>query len=281
MWARGGLSAPARAQSEPALLPDHLRLFFSEELWSGDGPEEAEAEDGASAAEEESGLLAVRGCGGRGRGERDGGSLAFGLARDVDSHAGGTLLGALAAEKIFIPSACGGKGTCGVCRVHVHEGGGAMLPTEEGHISRGEAREGCRLSCQVKIKQDMKIEIEPEIFSVKKWKCKVISNDNVATFIKEFVVKLPEGETLDFQSGGFEVHGTTGVGADHRTGPRPFEGTSNGDQFAPAHLGGQFRLHHLECSPGTTAEALVIQLDKGGVGAHHVADRTVDTLGVA
>ncbi|MEX1368869.1 MAG: NADH:ubiquinone reductase (Na(+)-transporting) subunit F [Nannocystaceae bacterium] len=123
--------------------------------------------------------------------------------KDIQVPAGGTLLGALAAEKIFIPSACGGKGSCGVCTVHVHEGGGAMLPTEGAHISRGQAREGCRLSCQVKVKQDMKVEVEPEIFSVKKWKCRVISNDNVATFIKELKLALPEGEAVPFRAGGY------------------------------------------------------------------------------
>ncbi|MBV1857097.1 MAG: NADH:ubiquinone reductase (Na(+)-transporting) subunit F [Nannocystaceae bacterium] len=123
--------------------------------------------------------------------------------KDITIPAGGTLLGALAAEKIFIPSACGGKGSCGVCTVHVKAGGGSMLPTEEVHFSRGEARDGCRLSCQVKVKQDMKVEIEPEIFSVKKWKCKVISNDNVATFIKELKLGLPEGEEVPFRAGGY------------------------------------------------------------------------------
>ena len=123
--------------------------------------------------------------------------------KDFSVPAGGTLLGALAAEKIFIPSACGGKGSCGVCTVHVKEGGGSLLPTEEAHISRGQAREGCRLSCQVKVKQDMKIEIEPEIFSVKKWKCTVISNENVATFIKELKLGLPEGEEVPFRAGGY------------------------------------------------------------------------------
>ncbi|MCA9659189.1 MAG: NADH:ubiquinone reductase (Na(+)-transporting) subunit F [Myxococcales bacterium] len=117
--------------------------------------------------------------------------------------AGTSLLNTLANNKIFIPSACGGKGTCGVCKVHVHEGGGALLPTEEGHISKGEAREGCRLSCQVKVKSDMEIEVEPEIFSVRKWQCKVRSNHNVATFIKELVLELPEGETVPFRAGGY------------------------------------------------------------------------------
>ena len=121
----------------------------------------------------------------------------------IRTHAGSTLLNTLADRKIFVPSACGGKGTCGVCKVNVHSGGGAMLPTEVGHISRGEAREGCRLSCQVKVKQDMSIELEPEIFSVRKWQCKVRSNHNVATFIKELVLELPAGEEVPFRAGGY------------------------------------------------------------------------------
>ena len=124
-------------------------------------------------------------------------------ANTIETQAGSTLLNTLSAQGIFIPSACGGKGTCGVCKVHVHDGGGAMLPTEEGHISRGEAREGCRLSCQVKVKQDMSIELEPEIFSVRKWTCKVRSNHNVATFIKELILELPEGESVPFRAGGY------------------------------------------------------------------------------
>jgi Na+-transporting NADH:ubiquinone oxidoreductase subunit F len=121
----------------------------------------------------------------------------------LEAEAGGTLLGTLAANQIFVPSACGGQGTCGVCRVTVREGGGAILPTELGHITRGEAREGCRLSCQVKVKQDMKIEIPPEIFNVRKWKCRVRSNAGVATFIKELVLELPEGEEVPFRAGGY------------------------------------------------------------------------------
>jgi len=117
--------------------------------------------------------------------------------------AGDTLLTTLGSNKIFIPSACGGKGTCGVCKVDVLEGGGALLPTETSHISRGEAFQGTRLSCQVKVKQDMKIEVEPEIFNVRKWRCKVRSNHNVATFIKELVLELPEGEAVPFRAGGY------------------------------------------------------------------------------
>jgi len=121
----------------------------------------------------------------------------------IVTPAGETLLNTLGAQRIFIPSACGGKGTCGVCKVSVTEGGGALLPTETSHINRGEARHGVRLSCQVKVKQDMAIEVEPEIFDVSKWQCRVRSNRNVATFIKELVLELPVGETVPFRAGGY------------------------------------------------------------------------------
>ncbi|MEZ4463516.1 MAG: NADH:ubiquinone reductase (Na(+)-transporting) subunit F [bacterium] len=121
----------------------------------------------------------------------------------LKAQAGSTLLNTLSAHKIFIPSACGGKGSCGVCKVDVHSGGGALLPTEEGHVSRGEARHGCRLSCQVKVKGDMEIEVEADVFSVRKWECTVRSNDNVATFIKELVLELPAGEAVPFRAGGY------------------------------------------------------------------------------
>lgn len=117
--------------------------------------------------------------------------------------AGSTLLTTLSAESMFLPSACGGGGTCAMCKCVVEEGGGDVLPTEVGHLSRQEQKENVRLSCQVKVKQDMRIRIPEEIFGIKKWDCEVVSNYNVATFIKEFVVKLPEGETLNFESGGY------------------------------------------------------------------------------
>ena len=123
--------------------------------------------------------------------------------KSLKTSAGSTLLNTLANNQIFVPSACGGQGTCGVCRVTVNEGGGSLLPTETGHISRGDAREGVRLSCQVKVKQDMEIEIPAEIFDVQRWKCKVRSNHNVATFIKELVLELPEGESVPFRAGGY------------------------------------------------------------------------------
>lgn len=123
--------------------------------------------------------------------------------KSVVASAGGKLLNVLADKGIFIPSACGGGGTCGQCRVHVHSGGGDILPTEEGHITKREAKEGCRLSCQVAVKQDLDIELEPEIFGVKQWECEVISNDNKATFIKELVLKIPDGESVPFRAGGY------------------------------------------------------------------------------
>ncbi len=121
----------------------------------------------------------------------------------VTTAAGGKLLGALADQGIFIPSACGGGGTCGQCRVDVLSGGGDILPTEEGHINKRQAKAGCRLACQVAVKQDMVIEVEDEIFGVQKWECEVISNDNQATFIKELVLKIPDGESVPFKAGGY------------------------------------------------------------------------------
>ena len=117
--------------------------------------------------------------------------------------AGDKLLNTLSSSQIFVSSACGGGGTCGQCRVKVLDGGGDILPTELSLITKREARQGERLSCQVSVKQDMRIEVPPEVFSVKRWECEVVSNNNVATFIKEFVVRLPEGETIDFKSGGY------------------------------------------------------------------------------
>ena len=123
--------------------------------------------------------------------------------KEIKVAAGSTLLSTLSSESIFLPSACGGGGTCAMCKCIVEEGGGDVLPTEEGHLSRSEKSEKVRLSCQVKVKNDMKVSIPEEIFGIKKWECEVISNYNVATFIKEFVVKLPEGETLNFEAGGY------------------------------------------------------------------------------
>ncbi len=116
---------------------------------------------------------------------------------------GDTLLSVLARHHIFVPSACGGKGSCGVCKVNVREGGGSILPTETSFVSRGEQKRGCRLACQVKVKRDMKIEVAPEIFEVRKWQCTVLGNRNVSTFIKELKLALPEGEDVPFRAGGY------------------------------------------------------------------------------
>jgi Na+-transporting NADH:ubiquinone oxidoreductase subunit F len=124
-------------------------------------------------------------------------------SKAVVTAAGGKLLGALADQGIFIPSACGGGGTCGQCRVDVHSGGGDILPTEEGHINKREAKSGCRLACQVAVKQDMDIVVEDEIFGVQQWECEVISNDSQATFIKELKLQIPNGESVPFKAGGY------------------------------------------------------------------------------
>lgn len=130
-------------------------------------------------------------------------SLLINGERTLNVPTGGKLLNILADQKIFVSSACGGGGTCAQCKVDILEGGGDILPTEKSHISRGEAKEGCRLSCQVVVKQDMKIKVPEEVFGVRKWECTVRSNNNVATFIKELILELPEGENVDFRAGGY------------------------------------------------------------------------------
>lgn len=124
-------------------------------------------------------------------------------SKSFEAPAGGKLLGVLADRGIFVSSACGGGGTCAQCKVVVKEGGGDILPTEKSHIKPKEAAHGERLSCQVTCKQDMKIELPAEVFDTKKWECTVKSNDNKATFIKELVLQLPEGEAVDFRAGGY------------------------------------------------------------------------------
>jgi Na+-transporting NADH:ubiquinone oxidoreductase subunit F len=122
---------------------------------------------------------------------------------DLTAPIGGKLLATLADAGIFVPSACGGGGTCGQCRVRVLKGGGSLLPTEASLISKREASEGERLACQVAVSQDIEIRVPEDVFGVKKWQCRVRSNHNVATFIKELVLELPAGETLDFKAGGY------------------------------------------------------------------------------
>ncbi len=123
--------------------------------------------------------------------------------KDITVPAGDKLLGTLAGAGLFLPSACGGGGSCAQCKCIVLEGGGSMVPTEEAHFTRREANEGWRLSCQTPVKHDMKVEVPEEVFGVKQWQCTVESNPNVATFIKELTLRLPEGENVDFRAGGY------------------------------------------------------------------------------
>lgn len=122
---------------------------------------------------------------------------------EVDAPIGGSLLSTLSAQKIFLPSACGGGGSCGQCRVRIPEGGGDTLPTEKVHFSRKELMNNWHLGCQVKVKNDMSILVSESVLGVKEWECEVISNKNVATFIKEFIVALPKGEHMDFIPGSY------------------------------------------------------------------------------
>ena len=153
---------------------------------------------------------------------------------------GTTLLTALSDKSVFLPSACGGGGTCAMCECHVDSGGGEILPTELNHISRKEAAENMRLACQVKVREDMEIRVPEEVFGIKKWECEVVSNYNVASFIKEFVVKLPEGETLDFEAGGYVQVDVPEVTVDYkniditshpRMGKKPDEFQTEWDKF--------------------------------------------------
>ena len=145
---------------------------------------------------------------------------------EMEADPGDTLLTTLGNNKVLLPSACGGGGTCGMCRCKVEEGGGSILPTETGFFTRKEQADNWRLACQVKVKEDMKLHIHQEILGVKKWECEVVSNNNVATYIKEFVVKLPEGETLDFKSGGYIQIDVPKINVD-------FKDMIIGDKFKP------------------------------------------------
>lgn len=155
-------------------------------------------------------------------------------------ESGSTLLSTLSNNKIFLPSACGGGGTCGMCRCQVTDGGGEILPTETGFFNRKQIQDNWRLGCQVKVKGDMTVKVPEEIFGIKKWECEVVSNYNVASFIKEFVVKLPEGENLDFLAGGYIQIDVPAIEVDYkdiditahpRLGKQPNEFQSEWDKF--------------------------------------------------
>jgi Na+-transporting NADH:ubiquinone oxidoreductase subunit F len=137
--------------------------------------------------------------------------------RELAANGGSSLLSTLSEAKLFLPSACGGGGTCGMCKCQVHQGGGSILPTEVGFFTRKQILDDWRLGCQVKVRENMTIDIPKEVFGIKKWECEVISNENVATFIKEFVVRLPEGEELEFESGGYIQIDVPKIDVDFRT----------------------------------------------------------------
>lgn len=137
--------------------------------------------------------------------------------KEIDVTAGSSLLSTLANEKIFLPSACGGGGTCAMCKCQVEKGGGSILPTEVGYFTRKQILDNWRLGCQVKVRENLEIKIPAEVFGIKKWECEVVSNRNVATFIKEFVVKLPAGERLDFLSGGYIQIDVPATEVDYKT----------------------------------------------------------------
>jgi len=121
----------------------------------------------------------------------------------LDVEPGSSLLSTLGNNKVFLPSACGGKGTCGMCRCQVNSGAGTILSTETGFFNRKEQGDNWRLACQIKVRETIKMHVKPEILGIRKWECTVVSNENVATFIKEFIVNLPKGEILEFKSGGY------------------------------------------------------------------------------
>lgn len=151
--------------------------------------------------------------------------------KEIEVDPGNTLLTTLSNNEIFLPSACGGGGTCGMCSCQVLEGGGTILPTETGFFTRKEAQNHWRLGCQVKLRSDMKIHVPKEVMGIKKWECEVISNKNVATFIKEFVVKLPEGEELNFHSGGYIQIDVPKINVDFKDMNIEKEFTEEWDQF--------------------------------------------------
>ena len=166
--------------------------------------------------------------------------------KDVTVQPGGSLLSTLAAQKIFLPSACGGKGYCGQCRCRVPEGGGEILPTEKGFFTRKQIQDNWRLGCQVKVKENMKIIVPETVLGVKEWECTVISNRNVATFIKEFIVALPEGEHMDFVPGSYAQIKIPAYSMDY---DKDIDKDLIGEEYLPAWK--NFGLFDLKCKNDT------------------------------
>lgn len=160
----------------------------------------------------------------------------------VEVNTGGSLLSTLAEQKIFLPSACGGGGSCAQCRCQVLEGGGEILPTETVHFSRKQQKDHWRLGCQVKVKNDMSIKVPESVMGVKEWECEVISNKNVATFIKEFIVALPKGEHMDFVPGSYAQIKIPAYSMDY---DKDIDKSLIGDEYLPAWE--KFGLFGLKC----------------------------------
>lgn len=171
--------------------------------------------------------------------------------RKVSVESGRPLLSALATENVFLPSACGGKGSCGQCKVRVTEGGGEILPTEAVHFTRKEIKDNWRLACQVKVKGDLDIKVPAEVLDIKEYECTVVSNNNVATFIKEFIVALPEGEHMNFIPGSYAQIKIPPFSIDY---DKDIDKTSIGKEYLPAWE--KFGLFNLKCvNPETTVRA--------------------------
>ena len=162
--------------------------------------------------------------------------------RKVSVESGRPLLSALATENVFLPSACGGKGSCGQCKVRVTEGGGEILPTEAVHFTRKEIKDNWRLACQVKVKGDLDIKVPAEVLDIKEYECTVVSNNNVATFIKEFIVALPEGEHMNFIPGSYAQIKIPPFSIDY---DKDIDKASIGKEYLPAWE--KFGLFNLKC----------------------------------
>ncbi len=182
--------------------------------------------------------------------------------KDIEVASGGTLLGSLSAEGVFLPSACGGKGSCGQCRCQVPEGGGEILPTETVHFSRKQIKDNWRLGCQVKVKNNMSVTVPESVLGVKEWECEVISNRNVATFIKEFKVKLPAGEHMDFVPGSYAQI----VIPEYDLNYADFDRSLIGDLYVPAWENfGLFNLKQKNTEPTIRAYSMANYPDEGDI----------------
>ena len=182
--------------------------------------------------------------------------------KTMEVASGGTLLGTMAVEGVFLPSACGGKGSCGQCRCQVPEGGGEILPTETVHFSRKQIKDNWRLGCQVKVKGDMSVKVPESVLGVKEWECEVISNRNVATFIKEFKVKLPAGEHMDFIPGSYAQI----VIPEYDLNYAYFDRSLIGDLYVPAWENfGLFNLKQKNTEPTIRAYSMANYPDEGDI----------------